>query len=417
MSDVPVLALMFFAVFSLGGFFFALAETSLLTLSKRQVRKLSECGARGGQRVARLLDRPRDLLATIVLGNTVANAGLVSAGVWMVLHDDWHAVWTLVVVLVLILVSGEVIPKTLAVRSQEFWAVRVSGPMQFLMAATKPVREAAVKITDWVVRALRVRGPVVPQETSEAEYTELIELGAQQGALAESEKEIILQILSLDRRTARDVMKPRAQMNALPDDLSKDEMIAAARRFKHRRLPLYDGSPDTIVGVLNTRKLLLEPEADLAESIEFPSFVPETINLLQLLRRLQQQQRGLAIVLDEYGSTAGLVTIEDILGSVIGRIRGEGEPEGFVFERLGDSRWRVKGTMRIDDFRREYPEIEEVPGIETMGGLLVALAEVVPPVGYSVQFGSVRLTATAVDDRRVRELIVEATPKGGEKTK
>jgi CBS domain containing-hemolysin-like protein len=182
-------------------------------------------------------------------------------------------------------------------------------------------------------------------------------------------------------------------------------------------LPLYDGSPDTIVGILNTRKLLLEPEGDLAESIEFPSFVPETINLLQLLRRLQQQQRGLAIVLDEYGSTAGLVTIEDILGSMIGRIRGEGEPEGFVFERIGKNRWRVNGTMRVDDFRREYPHLGDVPGVETMGGLLLALAGVVPPAGYSVQFGSLKLTATVVDDRRVRELLVEVVLKGGDKAR
>ncbi len=417
MTEMPILALVCFVLFSCAGFFFALAETSLFTLGKRQVAHLTEvCGARGG-RVAKLLERPRDLLATIVLGNTVANAGLVSLGVWMILHHGWSELITLPGVLLLILVVGEVVPKSLAVRGQEFWAVRVAVPMQFFMAVTRPIRRAAVWVTDWLVRTLPAAAVTAPQETSEAEYTELIELGAQQGALAESEEEIILQIISLDRRMARDVMKPRAQMNALPDDLPKEEMIATARRFKHRRLPLYDGSPDTIVGVLNTRKLLLEPEADLAESIEFPSFVPETINLLQLLRRLQQQQRGLAIVLDEYGSTAGLVTIEDILGSMIGRIRGEGEPEGFVFERIGKNRWRVNGTMRMDDFRREYAYLGDIAGVETMGGLLLALAGVVPPAGYSVQFGSLKLTATIVDDRRVRELLVEVVPKGGDKAR
>jgi len=177
-------------------------------------------------------------------------------------------------------------------------------------------------------------------------------------------------------------------------------------------LPLYDGAPDTIVGVLNTRKLLLEPEADLAEAIEFPSFVPETMNLLRLLKSMQRQQRGLAIVLDEYGTTAGLVTIEDILGSLVGRIRGEGEAEGFVMERLGRGRWRVNGTMRLEDFRREYPELQEAVGVDTMGGLLVAQAEVVPPVGGSVRWGALRLSATVADERRVRELMVELVPPG-----
>src|SRR5262249_53297205 len=156
-----------------------------------------------------------------------------------------------------------------------------------------------------------------------------------------AEKEIILQIVSLDRRTAKDVMRPRAQMACISDDLSVEEMIEAARKFKHRRLPIYDETPDTIVGVLHTRALLLDPQIDLADAIEFPSFVPESMNLLQLLKSLQRQQRGLAIVLDEFGGTAGLVTTEDILEEMIGEIRSEGESEGFVMEKLGDGRWRV----------------------------------------------------------------------------
>jgi len=245
------------------------------------------------------------------------------------------------------------------------------------------------------------------------EYAELLELGFQQGALAQSEKEIILQIINLDRHTAKDVMRPRAQMHALPDDLPVSEMIAAARRYKHRRLPLYDETPDTIVGILNTRELLLNPEQDLSEIVDLPSFVPETTNLLRLLQSLQRQRRGVAIVVDEYGSTSGLVTTEDILGSMVGRIQGEGEAEGFVVERLGAGQWRVSGTMRLEDFRREYPDLGQVPDVDTMGGLLVAVAEVVPPAGHAVRFGNLRLRATQVDDRRVRELVVEDYRKTG----
>src|SRR6185295_3698181 len=108
------------------------------------------------------------------------------------------------------------------------------------------------------------------------DYQELLEVAFQQGTLAESEKEIILQIISLDRRTVRDVMRPRSRMACIPDDLSVEEMITAARKFRHRRLPMYDETPDTIVGILNTRALLLDPKIDLADAIEFPSFVPQT---------------------------------------------------------------------------------------------------------------------------------------------
>src|SRR5204863_5308703 len=201
---------------------------------------------------------------------------------------------------------------------------------------------------------------------TDADYQELIELGFQQGTLAKSERDIILQIINLDRRTAKEVMKPRSQMAAISDDLSIEEMISASRKYKHRRLPIYDETPDTIVGILNTRALLLDPQIDLADAIELPSFVPESMNLWQLLKSLQRQQRGLAIVLDEFGGTAGLVTMEDILEEMVGEIRGEGEAQGFVMEKLGEGRWRVNATMRLEDFCREYPELGEVPEVETM---------------------------------------------------
>ena len=198
-------------------------------------------------------------------------------------------------------------------------------------------------------------------------------------------------------------------MACIPDDSTVEEMLAAARKFKHRRLPMYDESPDTIVGILNTRALLLDPRIDLADAIEFPSCVPESMNLLQLLKSLQRQKRGMAIVLDEFGGTAGLVTMEDILGGLVGGLRGEVEGGGFVMEKLGPGRWRVNGTMRLDDFRREHPALGDVAEVETMGGLLTHLLGVVPGPGEQATFRGVKLIAHVTDERRVRELLVEVT--------
>jgi magnesium and cobalt exporter, CNNM family len=270
-----------------------------------------------------------------------------------------------------------------------------------------PLCRVAQRLNTTILRAAIPR-TVQPHFTlTDADYHELLEMAFQQGALAQSEKEIILQIINLDRRTAKEVMKPRSQMAAISDDLSIEEMIAAARTYKHRRLPIYDEIPDTVVGILNTHALLLDPQIDLADAIEFPSFVPETMNLLQLFKSLQRQRRGLAIVLDEFGGTAGIVTMEDILEEVIGTIQGQPEASGFVMEKLGPGRWRVAGTLRLDDFRREYPALGEVPEVETMGGLLVSLLDVVPVRGESAMFSGLRLSAQMADERRVRELLVE----------
>jgi len=404
---MPIAAFGILFFFAAASFFFALAESALFSLGKWQTRQIAETSPPLGRIVFKLLSAPQDLLATIVLGNTFANAGIVATLLWMALLEQWDLLPSLAGLLIFILLGVEVAPKALAVRAPELWSLRVARPMLILQNLMRPPQHVAQHVNNFILRMIVPKSIKPYAAMSDGEYQELVELAYQQGTLAESEKEIILEIVSLDRHTAKDVMKPRSQMACIPDDLSVDEMIAAARKYKHRRLPIYDETPDTIVGVLNTRTLLLDPQIDLLDAIEFPSFVPESMNLLQLLKSLQRQQRGVAIVLDEFGGTAGIVTMEDILEKMIGEIRGESETQGFVIEKLSADRWRVNGTMRVEDFHREYPALGEVADAETLGGLLVTLLGVVPSVGESAMFRGLRLTAQAVDERRVKELLVE----------
>jgi CBS domain containing-hemolysin-like protein len=393
-------------VFAGASFFFALAETALFSLNNWQVAQLAEKNPRAGKFVAELLERPPDLLATLALGNTFANAAILAAALRLVFAAHWALALTMLAVAALVLLGCEVLPKTLAVRRPEHWALRVAWPLLIFRRLTKPFYRAAQWTNAAILKQAAAKA-TPPAAVTEAEYQELLELAWQQGTLEESEREIILQIISLDRRTARDVMRPRAGMACISDELSVEEMLAAARKTKYRRLPIYDETPDTIVGILNTRALLLDPKIDLAEAIEFPSFVPESMNLLLLFRALQKQQRGLAIVLDEFGGAAGLVTMEDILGGIVGKIRAASEPQGFVLEKISAGRWRVNGTMRLEDFRREFPALPDVAEVETMGGLLTHLLGVVPDTGESMTFAGLKLTAQVADERRVRELLVQ----------
>ena len=393
-------------VFAAASFFFAVSESALFALGKWRARQLAD--KRHGAIVLRLLAQPSELLATIVLGNTIANAAIIALGIWSAMAGYWPLEWIIVGLAFLVLVGCEVLPKTLAVRSPERWALRVARPMLLIQELTGWFQRLVQRFNLWLLNVVIPKSLKPQTGVTDEEYQELLELAYQQGTLAKSEKEIILQIISLDQKTARDVMRPRPQMAALPDDLSVEEMIEAARKLKHHRVPLYDETPDTIVGILNARALLLDPQIDLAEAIEFPSFVPESMNLLTLLKSLERQQRGLAIVLNEFGATAGLVTIEDILEEVVGKVRADTDASRFIFEKLGPNKWRVSGTMSVDDFRREYPQMPDVPGAVTMGGVLINLLEVVPQAGQSARLGDLRLTAQAVDERSVRELLVEA---------
>lgn len=400
--ETAVAAILLFAGAS---FFFALAETALFSLSTWQVRQIAEKYPRRGKIVRELLEQPDDLLATLALGNTFANAAVIAAALWMIFDARRPFFLTLAAMVALVLIGCEVFPKTLAVRRPERWALRACWLLLLFQKVTRPLHHAAQALDSIFLRKISRTGP--PTALPDAEYQELLEMAFQQGTLGESEKEIILQIISLDQKTAHDVMQPRASMACVSDDATVKEMMAAAKKYRHRRLPIYDETPDTIVGILNTRALLLDPETDLADAIEFPSFVPETTNLLRLFQSLQKQQRGMAIVLDEFGGVAGLVTMEDILILLVGRIHAPAAVEGFVMEKLGPSRWRVNGSMRLDDFRREHPGLGEVAEVETMGGLLTHLLGVVPEAGESASFRNLKLTAHVVDERRVRELMVQ----------
>ena len=412
MDVTPWLVVLGVLGFAAASFFFALAESALFALGKWQIEQLAERSPREGAIVAQLLRQPSELLATIVLGNTVANAVVVAVGLGVAVWRGGSVALTVAALAVLILIGCEVLPKTLAVRAPELWSLRVARFMLWWQNLARPAQRLAQAINNFFLRVL-VRA-MKPQTTgSEEDYRELIELAAQQGTLALREKEIIFEIIRLDKQTAADVMTPRSRMSCIPDDLSVDEMIAAARQFRHRRLPMFDGTPDTIVGVLDTKVLLLNPQVDLADAIEFPSFVPESMNLLKLFVALQRQKRGIAMVVDEFGGTAGVVTMEDILEEVVGEIRDEAEERPLVLEKLSTTKWRISGAVTVRDFRRECSEVGDVPQVETMGGLLTLLCDVVPGAGESANFRGLKLTATRAEERVLRELTVERVARRG----
>lgn len=386
-------------------FFFALAESSLFALGRWRARQLAEAASVEGRRFAALIRAPQDLLATLVLGNTAANGIMIGAGAWALAAAGASQLPGMLVILAVMLIGCEVIPKILGVRAPEFWAVRVARLMTWMIWVIAPFRRVAQEINAALLRAAIPKSVTPHPEISEDEYQDLLEMAQRHGAVSASEKEMILRILSLDEETAGDVMQPRSQITCISDDLTQPEMIAAARRVQHTRIPVYDETPDTIVGILNARALLLDPESPLEDVIEFPSFVPESMNLLQLLRSLQRQRRGLAIVLDEFGGTAGLVTLEDILEHMLGRF--DARDDEFALERLGPGKWRLSGACPLEEFRREYPALGEAEDVDTMGGLLVRLMEYVPAEGESALFRGLRLTARAADERRVLELLAE----------
>lgn len=393
-------------IFGAASFFFAVAESSLFSLTRWQVRQLVEQHPERGSAIQKLISSPEEVLATIALGNTFAN-GIILAIAITHLSDKFGKIVTLTLSLFLILIVCEIFPKTLGVRSPEKWALRVSDLMAMLFRISAPLHILAGKLKILIRGALKSPQISQQQELTDEEYRELIDLAFQQGAVGKSEREIILNIIALDRLTAADIMRPRSEMACISDNATIEEMIETAKKYKYRRLPIYDETPDTIVGVLNTRRLLLNPKIDIAEVIEMPSFVPSTMNLLKLFKSFQKQKRGLAIVLDEFGGTAGIVTMSDIIEEVVGKFSYEGEMPGVLIEPIGDKKWKVGGTVRIEDFQRNCPDFKVPFDVDTIGGFIIAKMEVVPSEGTTLQHEEFKITVTRADERRVIEALIE----------
>ncbi len=394
------------------GFFFALAETALLTLGKWRLRQITAHQPERGVFIRKLLAAPQDLLATMTLVTTLAHAAIIATALaisWKL--DKQHFIFVALLLAAGLLLFCEVVPKTLAMRRPQSWAPRVARPLLWLVWFTQPVRFVAQWINRQLLRLVPKTIEPMP-ELSDEEYSELIELGWQSGTLGISEKEIILNIMRLDRRPVADLMRPRSQMASIPHNLELPELMAAARENQHRRLPMYDESPDSIVGVLNAPRLLADPAVDMVEVIDFPSFVPEEMNLLELLKSFQRYQHNMAIVLDEFGSTVGLVTLEDILNDVVGGLRREGGADEFVMEEIVPGKWRLSGNVWLEDFRREYPRLQRADGVDTIGGLVASQMDVIPPVGTEVDYSGLKLKVTEADGRRVLEVEAQRIGRG-----
>ena len=342
--------------------------------------------------------------SSLALIASLLNASIIAICIIM---DFGHFSLYIMFLLIIIYFSCVVISKILAFKYNDTWEKFFANPVSAILCLAKPLSMMSESLSQKIMHVFITKRLEPDTANSAEEFAELIDLAYQQGVIERSEREILNEIIKLDQKTAEEVMKPRSEMVCIEDTSDLSNMISYSKDHKHTRIPIYNDTPDNVVGILNTRKLLLSPDDDVSEAIEFPSFVPSTMNLMNLLQSLQKQRRGLAIVLDEFGGTAGLITIEDILEELVGEMREEGEQIEFTVEKLHWNRWRVNGTLPIEDFQNVIPELKAVPEVDTMGGLFAALNEVVPKTGESVKHCSLELTVVSADERRVKELIVK----------
>ncbi|NLW16343.1 MAG: HlyC/CorC family transporter [Firmicutes bacterium] len=396
--------------------FFAASETAFIRLDNLTVKQLVAQGTKGAELVDRLLEQRQPLLSSLLVGTNLAVVlATVLATVLMQdvaivgLSGTALASWGMIV---LILIFGEIIPKRLATIHAARFALWAARPINWFFQVLRPLAAPLLQIP----RRLSKHLPIEPDDGAidEESLLTLVDMGEEAGSVEEAERDMIVAVLEANHTLVREIMTPRVDMVTVAVDDPLDSIWAEIISSGFSRIPVYEATVDNIVGVLYAKDLLAYGDNgggfDLTSLMREAYFVPETKRVNDLLRELKALRIHMAIVIDEYGGTAGLVTIEDILEEIVGEIHDEfdinEEPE---IEQLNDHAWLVDGAVPIDEVSElvgvELPDQE----VDTIGGFVYWLLDHIPITGETLNLPDygIRITVVAISGRRIVKLKVE----------
>jgi putative hemolysin len=435
---VPTWEWLLAVFFLVGSAFCSGTETALTALGEARARQLRDEGGRRAQKLSLWIDHPERVLSTLLIGNTLVNIGAgalaASMSVRIANRTGWSAGTTLgvatAITTVIVLFFGEIVPKTLAKRHPVRVSLFTLPALRVVAGLLWPVSAAVTRITSGFVGMFGGKALAGPAVTSE-EIEYLIEMGTKEGVLDEVKEELLNSVLEFADRVAKEIMVPRTRVVAVDRDAEPDELFRIVTENPYSRMPVYAGSVDEIVGILLVREIIGEVRhgrpIQLAKHVKPAFFVPEQMKISRLLKEMQRRRTHLAVVVDEFGGTSGIVTLEDVIEEIVGEIQDEADVETAPVKALSPGVWLADGSVplhdlepllneRAEDGAREGeapPELRfpEEGDYETLGGFVTAQAGRVPPLGAVVTWDGLTFTVRAGDERRVAKVeIARRTP-------
>lgn len=387
-------------------------ETALFSLKSHQLRRLEEKHPSLKQFIQVFRDDPRSVLNVLLLADALVNIPLVVLCLFLIwegpLAEPVPQWLVATVIFAIVVLLCDLIPKLLALSAP----YRLSALGVFTLKGMMPHLDRAGRLLEKISTAIVNRlTPLHLQKRhrlSDEELETLVEMGEEQGTLQESEGEMIQEIIKLGDKTAKDCMTPRVDAFTLPDDLTNEEVIAQLRQRRHRRVPIYADTPDQILGLLDVKLFLLDPTEHYTETLIAPSFVPETMKALELLRGFLTHPQGLAIVVDEFGGTEGIVTLSDITEEIMSDAVPLGHADLYI-EPLDDGRFLVNGNARLDDLSEHLGFELEAEGIDTIGGFVFNRLGYLPPSGTRFEMPRLAVTIRRTGRKRIEEILLEKT--------
>lgn len=413
---LPEICLAFILLFLSG--FFSLSETALFSLTREVRKELRAQNSFFGRIITSLLKRPKSLLITLLFGNMTANVAFFCMfyGVAKeILHSGVKnaSLWAGIISgasLLTIIIFGEVIPKNIAVRAPVQVSKTFAIPILFFDRIFMPFRIPLDFITDKISYFFSKNGKNEENLTVD-ELKMIVEMGEKQGLVDETEHSMISAVLDLQEKQVKEAMVPRVDMAICDVTESVEGFLNLVRKTKYTKIPVYKDDPDTIIGIVYAKEVFLNPDKELREFVRPIQFIPSTKTIESLLQTFRSQHKQMAIVIDEYGGTDGLVTLEDILEEIVGEIDDEHDRREKPIKRIADDKYYLPGNLGIREWC-DYFEVElESPDFDTIGGLVISLLGNMPKKGDVAEYGNMRFTVDTLRKRRIISVIMTLKTK------
>ncbi|MDD6628604.1 MAG: hemolysin family protein [Lachnospiraceae bacterium] len=393
--------------------FFSSAETAFSTVNRVRLRTLAQEDHKGAIRVLHILDQYGKMLSAILIGNNIVNLSASSVATTLAIRL-WgsRAVGIITGVLTLvILMFGEIIPKTWARQKAESITLLYSSLIRILMTILTPFIFLIDKISSWILHLLHIDANGNDLSITETELKTYVDVSHEGGAIESEEREMIYNIFDFGDTVAKDIMVPRIQMTTVPIDATYQELLSTFQESMFTRIPVYDGDPDHIIGLVNVKDFILVKDKEkfqIKKILRDAYYTYEYKNVADLLMEIREKSYNIAFVLSEYGTTVGMITMEDMIEELVGEIRDEydGDEEELIQE-TEDGKYLVEGGMKLDDIN-DALNIEMVSeDYDSIGGLMIEKLERLPEDQESIQLeNGIILQACGIQDNRILKVLI-----------
>ena len=398
--------------------FFSSAETSFISVNKIKLLPLAQEGNRRAQMVIDIIDQPAKMLSAVLIGNNIVNiscSALTTSFTISIWGNKATGIATGVLTL-LVLIFGEITPKSTANIHATKMAMAYAPIIKALMTILTPVIYIVDRLAGFFLWLLRIDSQKKEDIFTEEEIRTIVNESQKEGVIESTEKKIINNLFDFGDSTAKDIMIPRIDMTLADVNSSYDDIISLFRQTMYTRIPIYENTPDNVIGILNIKDLIVNPANndtfDIRNIMRKPFFTFEQKNTSDLFRDMQISSTSIAIVLSEYGTTSGMITTEDLLEEIVGEIRDEYDTdEKDALSKINDNTYRVDGSFKLDDLNDELGTSLESEDNDSIGGLIIEKLDSLPKAGDKLIVDNVWMFVDKASSNRAESVIIKLLPK------